>query len=143
MRNILFFSIICLFTSCSNYKGFNVSQEGRNCLKKEDLDKLIASENFSDDKPSDFYIFPIITGKHNCIGLFGFGFKNPTVTWRVVLKALKFDDSVYVFNKDDQPSNMAALQEFKMKYNRFFTEKELEELSTNFLKGRESNARYY
>jgi hypothetical protein len=104
---------------------------------------LIISQSFSDTKPTHLFIHPIVVGDKNCIGLFGFTFKNLTVTWMVVQKSLRFEDKVYVFNANDELANKEAVAEFKSKYSKFFTEKALEELSSIFLKGHDSNVRYY
>lgn len=120
-----------------------MSQEGRNCFNDKHLEQLINSQYFSDTKPTDLFIYPIVVGDKKCIGLFGFIFKNLTVTWRVVQKVLRFEDKVYIFNAKDESANTEAVAEFKSKYKFLFSEKELEELTSNFLKGSESNVRYY
>ena len=143
MKRVIFFSIWFLIFGCANYNGFKVSQEGRNCFQDKDLEQLIISQSFSDTKPTHLFIHPIVVGDKKCVGLFGFTFKNLTVTWKVVQKVLKFEDKIYVYDSNNPKANETAVNEFKDKYQKNFAEEDMDKLIESFLKGTESNTRYY
>jgi len=133
---ILPFSLI----GCSMINGVKVEQDGKNCFSKKELESLVSKDT---SEVSHLFIEPIVVNNHACIGLYGYIFKNRTVTSRIIQKALRFEDKVYYYSSNNEKANETALKEFKDNHQSLFTIQEMEKLINSFNKGTEINARLY
>lgn len=140
MKNIILIALLFSLVGCSTVNGVKVKQDGKNCFSKKELKDLV-SRNTSET--SHLFIDPIVVKNSKCVGLYGYVFKNLTVSSRVIRKALKFEDKAYYYSNDDEKANDAALKEFKERYHRLFTTQEMDKLINSFSKGTETNARLY
>ena len=139
MKNSIFIMSFFLWLGCSTVNGVVVKQDEKNCFSKEEIKNLAVQTN---NKASHLFIQPIVANKRKCIGLYGYIFKDLTVSERVVHKALRFENKIYYHSKDEG-SNEIALNEFKAKYGNVFEPEEMAKLTNSFRKGIELNANLY
>jgi hypothetical protein len=137
---------VLLLFNCSTYKQSKLEIEGdaRECFNKKDVDVLIDSYfQPGDDKIPYLQIWAKVVNESKCIGVYKCMFTGKSVSNVIVLKVLKFEDKVYMFDEDNIEENEKVLNEFIVENKHFFTETDLEKLIVYFKKGTEYRGSFF